>query len=226
MVTALVVAGLILQLLDRVLAVPGESAAWRVLGSLGWGAWAGAAHLGLGGSATVAAAAAAAGAGAGAANGGHLEPIAARPSIIPRDRRSHIAGWLGAGLVVLLGEGLRHMPMGAAGASADAAVASTIEVWPAAASIVVFALAPALGEELFFRGPALRWLARRWGPALAWIGSTAAFAMVHPNSAAVATVLGAAFATLALATGRARESVLAHAAHNLLGLGTLGLWAC
>ena len=216
---ALVLSGLILQLLDHLLAVPGESAAWRVLGSFGWGAWAGAAHLGLGDSATV-------GAGAAAANGGHLEPLSARPAFILRDRRSHhqIAGWLGAGLVVLLGEGLRHTPLGAAGASADAAFASTIAVWPAAASIAVFSLAPALGEELFFRGAALRWLARRWGPAVAWIGSTAAFAMVHPDSAAVATVLGAAFATLALTTGRARESVLAHAAHNLLGLGALGLW--
>ena len=65
----------------------------------------------------------------------------------------------------------------------------------------------------------------RIGPFAAWTTSTAAFAAAHPGQIAAAAVLGGAFGALAIATGRAREAMAAHVAHNALGLLHLGLGA-
>lgn len=196
---ALMALGLVLLTVDWLVASRAGSAAWRVLGAAGWGALASAAHLGLG-------------------------PVNRSPEKTPSRPLDRTTGWFGCALVVGLGSWLRWGALGQPTGGPDAALVMAVETWPSVASVVVFALAPALGEESFFRGAALRWLAARQGAVIAWVVSTACFAVVHPGSHVSAAVFGAALAALALRTGRVREAIVAHAAHNLLGLGALGLW--
>lgn len=200
----LVAAGVALHGLDSALAASGGSAVWRLSGAVGWLCWAAAARGAL----------------AESARPGGVAPgttDAAGPRV------SRIVGWLGVPMVVALGALSRQGGLASPAAEADAHAAEAIRAWPAWASIAVFALAPALAEESFFRGAALRALARRHGAWLAWTVSAGTFALAHPDRAAAAAVFGAALAGLALASGRSREAIAAHALHNLLGLRALGL---
>ena len=203
-VALLAALGVALHGLDAWLAATGSAGAWRIAGGLGWLAWAGAARVGL----------------------GEIGRAGSTTAIGPPDpagpRVSRIGGWVAALAIVGLGEALRHGPFATAPADIEAPVVATLKDAPTAA-VLAFALAPALGEELFFRGSLLRGLARRHGPVLAGALSAGSFAVVHPHQVLAAATFGAALAGLALATGRSREAVAAHALHNLLGLRILGL---
>jgi membrane protease YdiL (CAAX protease family) len=82
-------------------------------------------------------------------------------------------------------------------------------------------LAPALGEELLFRGFLLRLLARRWPGALAAAGSAAVFGAAHLDlvQGAAAFALGAYLAALTLRAGSLWPAILCHLANNTLALG-------
>ena len=128
------------------------------------------------------------------------------------------AGWTGAACIVGFGEALRRLLPGA-----DAVAG--LEPLPTGLAFAALALLPGVGEELFFRGPALRAGVRRVGPLSAWAVSTLAFAALHPGQIAAAALLGGALGGLAIATGRTREAMAAHVAHNAFGLLHLGVGA-
>ena len=89
-----------------------------------------------------------------------------------------------------------------------------------------FGLAPALGEELLFRGVLQRLLALRLRPALAVLGSAAAFGVAHLDlvHGAAAFVLGGYLGAVTLRAGSLRPAILSHAANNTLALaGSLDL---
>jgi membrane protease YdiL (CAAX protease family) len=91
---------------------------------------------------------------------------------------------------------------------------------------LALALAPALGEELLFRGFLLRLLALRWRAAPAVLGSAVAFGVAHLElvHGVAAFVLGCYLGALAARAGSLRPAVLSHAANNSLALaGTAGL---
>jgi len=141
----------------------------------------------------------------------------------PATRLVSTAGTLG---VIALGSLLRWSVPGAAGFAegvrhADAGLLDALHAWPGWLAGAVFVVAPALGEEAFFRGAALRAAAGRVGPLAAAAISAVLFAACHPVRPAEALAFGAALALLALATGRIREAIAAHAAHNALGLWLL-----
>jgi hypothetical protein len=96
----------------------------------------------------------------------------------------------------------------------------------AALALLVIGLAPALGEELLFRGFLLRWLASRVRGPAAVLGSAALFGAAHlePVHAAAAFVLGVYLGTLGWRAGSVRAPMLCHAANNTLAvLGARGL---
>jgi membrane protease YdiL (CAAX protease family) len=87
-------------------------------------------------------------------------------------------------------------------------------------------LAPALGEELLFRGFLLRLLARRWPGAIAVLGSAAVFGAAHldPVHGVAAFLLGGYLAAIAERARSLRPTVLCHAANNSLAVaGSAGL---
>jgi membrane protease YdiL (CAAX protease family) len=102
------------------------------------------------------------------------------------------------------------------------------ETHPAHPALVFLAvgLAPALGEELLFRGLALRLLASRWPGWLAVLGSAALFGAAHldPVHGAAAFVLGSYLAAVAEHAGSLRPALLCHLTNNTLAVaGTAGL---
>lgn len=199
----LAAAGFALHGLDVWLSASGAPGFWRAAGSLGWLAWAGAAQIALG-------------------DAGRVGPRAAGGRDRAGPRVARAGGWLLALAVVALGEIMRHGSLADTPSDAEARMRAVAEGAPLLA-MTVFAVAPAVGEELFFRGPLLRGLARLHGPVVAWALSAGSFAIVHPGHGLAAAIFGAALAGLALATGRSREAVVAHALHNLLGLRMLGI---
>jgi len=91
---------------------------------------------------------------------------------------------------------------------------------------VAVGLAPALGEELLFRGFLLRLLATRWPGAIAVLGSAAIFGIAHldPVHGAAAFLLGGYLAALTERAGSLRPALLCHATNNSLAVaGSAGL---
>jgi len=91
---------------------------------------------------------------------------------------------------------------------------------------LALALAPALGEELLFRGFLQRLLASRWPAALAVLGSAAAFGAAHLDlvHGVAAFVLGSYLGALTARAGSLRPAILSHAANNSLAVaGSAGL---
>lgn len=82
---------------------------------------------------------------------------------------------------------------------------------------LTLALAPALAEEIFFRGLVQRGLVARLGPAFAIPLTALAFAAVHGDwtHAAAAFPLGLYLGVVAHLAGSIRASILCHAVNNL-----------
>ena len=92
--------------------------------------------------------------------------------------------------------------------------------------LLVIGLAPALGEELLFRGFLLRWLATRLPGAAAMLGSAALFGAAHldPVHGVAAFLLGGYLGAVAWRAGSVRAPMLCHAANNTLAvLGAQGI---
>jgi membrane protease YdiL (CAAX protease family) len=96
------------------------------------------------------------------------------------------------------------------------------EASPAHPALVLLAvgIAPALGEELLFRGLLLRLLASRWPGAIAVLGSAALFGAAHldPVHGAAAFLLGGYLAAIAERAGSLRPTLLCHATNNSLAV--------
>lgn len=94
------------------------------------------------------------------------------------------------------------------------------------ASSIVLGLAPAVGEELFFRGLVQRGLELRVGPGVAIPVAASLFAIIHGDAAhaAAAFVLGLYLGAVAFLSGGVRAAILCHAANNLaaVALGAFG----
>ena len=91
---------------------------------------------------------------------------------------------------------------------------------------IALALAPALCEELLFRGLLLRLFALRWPGAVAVLGSALVFGAAHLDfvQGAAAFVLGGYLGALTARAGSLRPAILCHAANNSLALaGSVGL---
>jgi membrane protease YdiL (CAAX protease family) len=86
--------------------------------------------------------------------------------------------------------------------------------------VLGLAVAPALGEELLFRGLLLTTLARRLGPAGALVVTSLLFGASHMEltHGAAATVLGLYLGSLVLMTGTLRVAILCHGANNLVAV--------
>ena len=86
--------------------------------------------------------------------------------------------------------------------------------------LLAIGLAPALGEELLFRGFLLRWLALRLAGPAAVLGSAALFGLAHgdPVHGVAAFLLGVYLAALARRAGSLRAPMLCHAANNVVAL--------
>jgi membrane protease YdiL (CAAX protease family) len=102
------------------------------------------------------------------------------------------------------------------------------EASPAKAWLVLLAigLAPALGEELLFRGFLLRWLGTGLPAPAAVLGSALLFGAAHLDAVhgAATFLLGAYLGTLAWRSGSVRTPMLCHAANNSLAvLGVQGV---
>ena len=102
----------------------------------------------------------------------------------------------------------------------DEGPAHPVRVW------LALALAPALGEELLFRGFVLRLFALRWPAVLAVLGSAAVFGAAHLDlvHGGAAFVLGSYLGVLAAYGGSLRPAILSHVANNsLAAAGGAGL---
>ena len=95
------------------------------------------------------------------------------------------------------------------------------------ASSLVLGIAPAIGEELFFRGLVQRGLEARFGPGIAIPLASLMFAAIHgdPVHALAALVLGLYLGVVAHLSGGIRAAILCHAANNLVAVsvGAFGL---
>lgn len=147
-------------------------------------------------------------------------------------------GRLGAGRIALallgflaLSHGLHNAVVwlglleGTTLAEIDAVVREAAPVRPVLLFLAV-GLAPALGEELLFRGFLLRLLAWRWPGAVAVLGSAALFGAAHldPVHGTAAFLLGGYLAALAARARSLRPALLCHATNNSLAVaGTAGL---
>ncbi|MEM6262638.1 MAG: CPBP family intramembrane glutamic endopeptidase [Bacteroidota bacterium] len=88
------------------------------------------------------------------------------------------------------------------------------------ANALVFAIVPAICEEVFFRGVLQQRLTRVWNPHLAIWVSAAIFSLVHFQFYGFFSrlVLGAVLGYLFWRTGDLKVSILAHCANNLISL--------
>ena len=80
------------------------------------------------------------------------------------------------------------------------------------------AVAPALAEEVLFRGLLLGRLCDRWGVPAGLLGSSALFAAMHPGwaEAAATGLLGLCLGAVTLRTGSLYAALLFHATNNLV----------
>ena len=90
---------------------------------------------------------------------------------------------------------------------------------------VGFVLAPAIGEELLFRGLLLRGLLPRLGPTLAIVISSMLFGALHvdPGQALATTVLGIYLGLLAFLSGSTRGPIFCHLVNNGVALASIGM---
>lgn len=96
------------------------------------------------------------------------------------------------------------------------------------ATFLVVAVGTPFAEELFFRGLALRAIARRFGPVWGIVGSSIVFGALHatgadsPAGLAVVPIMtglyGAVFAVVAHRTGRLGGAIIAHGCINAVAL--------
>jgi membrane protease YdiL (CAAX protease family) len=98
-----------------------------------------------------------------------------------------------------------------------------------AAALLGLALAPAIGEELFFRGMMLQRLRRTRGPRIALLASAVLFGAIHMDLAqgSAAVFLGLYLGALTLATGHVWTAVLCHAVNNAVAIASVlveGAW--
>lgn len=106
----------------------------------------------------------------------------------------------------------------------DAAIVAAPEAaWPWL--LLGLAVAPGIGEEIFFRGLVQRGLGRWLGRAGAIVTAAAAFAIVHgdPVHAAGAFGLGLYLGSIAETTGGTRAAIACHVVNNLAAVGGLAL---
>lgn len=98
--------------------------------------------------------------------------------------------------------------------------------WKLAAALAGIGLAPAVGEELFFRGLVQRGLERRVRPSWAITVSSAAFAIAHvdPVHTSAAFVLGLYLGSAAYLAGSIRASMLCHAVNNTVSVLGIAFW--
>ncbi len=96
------------------------------------------------------------------------------------------------------------------------------ELMLAAAGLVI---APAIGEELLFRGLLLRGLLPRVGPAAAILASSILFGAAHldPGQAIATSLLGVYLGVLAFASGSTRGAIACHMLNNAVALASLSL---
>lgn len=167
-----------------------------------------------------------------------LAGAAALPGRSIADRLGLGSGRLGAGRIAVALLGFLALSHGLHGAvvwlgllegttlaEIDEVVRETHPAHPALVFLAV-GLAPALGEELLFRGFLLRLLASRWPGAIAVFGSAALFGAAHLDlvHGAAAFVLGGYLAAVAERAGSLRPALLCHAVNNSLAVaGTAGL---
>ena len=93
-------------------------------------------------------------------------------------------------------------------------------------AIFAMALAPALAEEIFFRGALLGALSQRLGAGWGLLLSSLLFGILHldPAQGGAAVILGLYLGALTLRTGSIHAAILCHGVNNLAAiLG--GLWA-
>jgi membrane protease YdiL (CAAX protease family) len=146
-------------------------------------------------------------------------------------------GLAGAGTVLLLAVGLLGLSqaldqiielLGLRATSQlaqyDAAVAGAPELaWPFL--LLGLAVAPGIGEEIFFRGLVQRGLTRWLGRAGAVLAASAAFGALHgdPVHAAGAFGLGLYLGAVAELTGGTRAPIACHVLNNLAAVGSVAL---
>lgn len=146
-------------------------------------------------------------------------------------------GLAGAGTVLLLATGLLGLShaldqiidlLGLRATSQlaqyDAAVAGAPELaWPFL--LLGLAVAPGIGEEIFFRGLVQRGLTQWLGRAGAVLAASAAFGAIHgdPVHAAGAFVLGLYLGAVAELTGGTRAPIACHVLNNLAAVGGVAL---
>lgn len=89
------------------------------------------------------------------------------------------------------------------------------------AAVLALAVAPALAEELLFRGLLLGRLKSRLGAGAALLLSSLLFGAIHLDLAqgAAAVVLGLYLGALTLGTGSTHAAILCHGANNLAAIG-------
>lgn len=92
-------------------------------------------------------------------------------------------------------------------------------------TVVSIGIAPAIGEELLFRGLVQRWLAARWRPLLAVAAAALLFGAVHadPVHGPAAFLLGLYLGWIAHLAGSIRPAVGLHLVNNLLGVAAVTL---
>jgi membrane protease YdiL (CAAX protease family) len=95
-----------------------------------------------------------------------------------------------------------------------------VESAPLLPTILALALAPAIGEELVFRGLLARALGARLGLALAAPISAVAFSLFHVNPIQIVATLplGVVLAILAIRADSVFPSMLAHACNNVMAI--------
>ncbi len=93
-------------------------------------------------------------------------------------------------------------------------------------AILALALAPALAEEIFFRGALLSLLSQRLGPGWGLLLSSLLFGLLHldPAQGGAAAVLGLYLGALTLRTGSIHAAILCHGLNNLMAV-VAALWA-
>lgn len=153
-------------------------------------------------------------------------PVRESLGLAPPRRR---LGPAGLGLAVLGTLTLSHgldlalTAIGAREASALGRIEEVLAGAPESAlvgAVLAMAVAPALGEEMLFRGVLLKQFARRMGafPGLAL--SSLLFGVIHLDLAqgAAAAILGLYLGALALRTGSIHATILCHGVNNLVAI--------
>ena len=140
-----------------------------------------------------------------------------------------LPGWKLAGVIggMLALSHLLRLVLGTAGAQAGSRIARIDSLLAQAsgpellAAVLALALAPALAEELLFRGLLLGRLKSSLGTGTALVLSSLLFGAIHLDFAqgAAAVVLGLYLGALTLSTGSTHAAILCHGVNNLAAIG-------